>query len=88
MIMESDATRAMDSENRTYWESKLETLSRAELEKLQLRRLNESLHLAARSSHYAKCAQIGRMLREGIKSIEQIRELPFMIKDDLHQDFP
>lgn len=88
MIMESNATRAMDSENRTYWESKLETLSRAELEKLQLRRLNESLHLAARSPHYAKCAQIGRMLREGIKSIEQIRELPFTTKDDLRQDFP
>ena len=88
MIMESDATRAMDSGNRTYWESKLETLPRAELEKLQLRRLNESLHLAARSPHYAKCAQIGRMLREGIKSIEQIRELPFTTKDDLRQDFP
>ena len=71
-----------------YWEKELETLPRADLEKLQLARLMESLKVAARSPHYGKCPEIKRFLGSGLKSIEQIRELPFTTKDDLRRDFP
>jgi len=71
-----------------YWEQSLETLDRSSLEKLQLERLMNSLQLAARSPHYGRSPAIGRLLDSGIKSIDQIRDLPFTAKDDLRQDFP
>lgn len=71
-----------------YWEESLETLDRSSLEKLQAERLMQSLQMAARSPHYGKSAEIGRLLDSGIRSIEQIRDLPFTTKDDLRQDFP
>jgi len=71
-----------------YWEHSLETLDRSSLEKLQIERLTNSLQLAVRSSHYGRCPAIGRLLDSGIKSIEQIRDLPFTTKDDLRRDFP
>ncbi len=71
-----------------YWEQSLETLDRSSLEKLQIERLTNSLQLAVRSSHYGRCPAIGRLLDSGIKSIEQIRDLPFTTKDDLRRDFP
>ena len=71
-----------------YWEQSLETLDRSSLEKLQLERLMNSLQLAARSPHYGRSPAIGRLLDSGVKSIDQIRDLPFTAKDDLRQDFP
>lgn len=71
-----------------YWEQSLETLDRSSLEKLQLERLMNSLQLASRSPHYGNSLAIGRLLDSGIKSIDQIRDLPFTTKDDLRRDFP
>ena len=71
-----------------YWEESLETLDRSSLEKLQVERLMTSLQLAARSPHYGRSPAIGRLLDSGIRSIEQIRDLPFTTKDDLRRDFP
>ena len=45
-----------------YWEKELETLPRADLEKLQLERLMNSLRQAARSPYYGKCPQIAKAL--------------------------
>ncbi len=71
-----------------YWEESLETLDRSRLEKLQIERLMNSLQRAARSPHYGKSSAIKRLLDSGIRSIEEIRNLPFTTKDDLRQDFP
>ncbi len=71
-----------------YWEKELETLPRADLEKLQVARLTESLRLAARSPHYSRCERIRRALAEEMQSVEQVRDLPFTTKDDLRRDFP
>jgi len=71
-----------------YWEESLEILDRSRLEKLQVERLMKSLQRAAHSPHYAKSPAIKRLLDSGIRSIEEIRNLPFTTKDDLRQDFP
>ena len=71
-----------------YWEKELETLPRADLEKLQLERLMNSLRQAAKSPYYGKCPQIAKALSEGISSLEQFRELPFTTKATLREDYP
>ena len=71
-----------------YWEKELETLPRADLEKLQLERLMNSLRQAARAPYYGKCPQIAKALSEGISSLEQFRELPFTTKATLREDYP
>ena len=60
-----------------YWEKELERLERGNLEKLQINRLIITLQQAARAPFYDRMPQIGKLLNTGIKSIEQIRELPF-----------
>ena len=71
-----------------YWEKELEQLERRDLEHLQVERLMRSLRQAANSPHYGKAPQITRALVSGLKSIDQIGELPFTTKEDLRQDFP
>ena len=71
-----------------YWEKELETLPRADLEKLQLERLMNSLRQAARSPYYGKCPQIAKALSGGLSSLEQFRELPFTTKATLREDYP
>jgi phenylacetate-CoA ligase len=71
-----------------YWERELETLPPDSLQRLQLERLNATLRQAANSPHYGGIAQIGRFVRSGVKSLEQIGELPFTTKDELRANFP
>ena len=73
----------MDSE---FWDSEVETISRRELEKLQLVRFNRSLQRAGESAfHRGRSA--GRLPRR-IDSLEQVSELPFTTKQDLRDAFP
>ena len=71
-----------------YWENELETLDRGYLKKLQVERLTTTLKQATRSSHYGKIPALKSALASGMKSIEQIRDLPFTTKEDLRGDFP
>ena len=71
-----------------YWEKELETLERKNLEKLQVERLMKTLQQAVNSPYYGRVPEISKMLKSGMKSIEQIRELPFTTKEDLRNDFP
>ena len=66
-----------------YWDP-IETISRDELEKLQLQRLKKTIEVAVRnSSHYSQ--QIPRELRE-IRSLKDLEKLPTMKKDDIRKD--
>jgi len=71
-----------------YWNEPLETLEREELEKLQLKRLQETLHRAQASPAYKrKFKEIG--LEPGdFKSLEQVKDLPFTTKQELREEFP
>lgn len=67
----------------TYWEKDLETLSRPALEKLQLERLNRTIKQACKSPYYSN-----KLDCTPLKSIEDIRSLPFTTKQDLRDHFP
>jgi len=71
-----------------YWEKELETLDRKNLEQLQVERLMKTMKQAVNSPYYGRVPEIGKMLQSGMKSIEQIRDLPFTTKEDLRNDFP
>jgi len=71
-----------------YWENELEILERKSLERLQLERLTTSLSQAAKSPHYGRIPEISRFSQSGLKTIGQIRELPFTSKEDLRNNFP
>ena len=71
-----------------YWEKELEVLDRKNLEKLQVERLMKTLSQAVNSPYYGRIPEISKAIKSGIRSIEQIRELPFTTKEDLRNDFP
>ena len=72
-----------------YWERTLETLDRAQLEKLQLRRLRTTVRrLAANVSIYQeKFAANGFNLRR-LRSLEDVHRLPFTTAEDLRASYP
>ncbi len=65
------------------WDETLETMSRAALQNLQLQRLKDTLRRAARSPFYRERLQEAGLSPETLKSLEDIRRLPFTTKDDL-----
>ena len=71
-----------------YWEKELEVLDRKNLEKLQVERLMKTLRQAVNSPYYGRIPEIGKAIKSGIGSIDQIRELPFTTKENLRNDFP
>ncbi len=68
--------------NKEFWDEEIETIEREELEKLQLKRLNETLRRAKRSPFYKD------RLPEEIHTLEELRDLPFTTKSDLRNSFP
>ena len=71
-----------------YWEKEFETLDRKSLEALQRERLNAILRQAVNSPYYAGFPEIRRLAESGLRSVEQIRELPFTTKAQLREQFP
>jgi phenylacetate-CoA ligase len=66
-----------------YWDASIETLKAGELEKLQLERLRATLARAARSPFYASRLQEAGVSAENLKSLDEIRRVPFTTKDEL-----
>lgn len=71
-----------------FWNEEIETISRADLEKLQLERLNHTMLHAVNSPCYQD-KWAGMSIKPGeIKSLDQLREVPFTEKQDLRNGFP
>lgn len=67
----------------------VETLARADLEKLQLRRLGETIVQAHKTRFYReRLSREGFRERTGIAGFEEFRRLPFTSKDDLRTAYP
>ncbi len=64
-----------------YWDKKIETMPRAELEQYQLRLLNREIAFARRGSPYYKRVLPARELR----SVDDIRDLPFLTKQTIRE---
>jgi len=71
------------------WNRKLECLSRPELESLQLSRLQETVsRVYHKVSFYRERLDKAGMSPESIKSLSDLRRLPFTRKSDLRDNYP
>jgi phenylacetate-CoA ligase len=69
--------------------SKMETMSRKKIQELQLERLQKTVHLVYESvPYYKKKFKELHVKPEDIKTLADIRKLPFTTKDDLRQNAP
>lgn len=72
-----------------YWQEKIETISRDELKKIQLKRLKSSLkHAYNNVSMYKKRFDSLGINVDDINSLDDIKSLPFTLKDDLRDNYP
>jgi len=72
-----------------YWNQHLETLPQSELRQLQLERLREVVGYALQTPFYQKrLKKAGIVSPEDIRSLEDLKKIPFTVKDDLRQAFP
>jgi phenylacetate-CoA ligase len=75
--------------NSKYWNEKIETMPRAELEKLQLRKLKEQVkHCYEDSAFYRKKFKDAGLKPEDIKTLEDLQKIPFTVKNDLRDNYP
>ena len=75
----------MDSK---YFEPQIETMPRAELEKLQLERLKKTIEQAVNSPFYKKLYSELGITADTVKSLDDIRKLPFTTKQDMRDNYP
>jgi phenylacetate-CoA ligase len=69
-----------------FWEKEIEQLQAAELNKLQLERLNRSLARSARSRFYG--GRFGKSGPPKLRSLDELALFPFTTKEDLRSHFP
>jgi phenylacetate-CoA ligase len=73
----------------TYWNKHIETMDRSAIESLQLERLQELVTQSLKTEFYKKrLAKLGATSGQDIKSLNDLKRLPFNVKDDLRQTFP
>jgi len=71
------------------WDERYECIHRAELQQLQLERLQATVNRAARNvAFYAKQFEERAIYPEDIQSLEDIQRLPFTEKQDLRDSYP
>lgn len=72
-----------------YWNREQETMSREALGQLQLQRLRHMVGQALRTPFYQKRLHgAGIRTPDDIRSMDDIRRIPFTSKDDLRQNYP
>jgi phenylacetate-CoA ligase len=72
-----------------FWNKDIETISRQSLEQLQLQRLREIIGFALKTPFYQKrLAKAWIHSPEDVKSLADLRKIPFTTKDDLRQSYP
>ncbi|MDO5571160.1 MAG: phenylacetate--CoA ligase [Bacteroidales bacterium] len=71
-----------------YLHPELETMERAELEKYQLKRLKEVLEKVSKTPFYSKKFSEENIDIDSIKTLDDIRKLPFTTKNDLRENYP
>jgi len=75
--------------NFQYWNPEIEKMPRAELEKLQLQKLKTEIGYALRTSFYKeRLSKAGIKDQDHIKSLDDLKRIPFTTKDNLREGFP
>ena len=71
-----------------YLHKELETLTRPEIEKLQLERLKKTIHHCMNSPFYKKRFEENGLTPDDIQSLDDLRKIPFTTKQDLRDTYP
>ncbi|MCX5899254.1 MAG: phenylacetate--CoA ligase [Proteobacteria bacterium] len=71
-----------------FWDNHNETLDRGSLEKLQLSLLQQTVERAQQAPFYADIFSKNGITAAGIKSLDDLRRIPFITKDDLREHYP
>ena len=72
-----------------YWQPKIETMKREQLEELQLKRLKKTVNSVNKNVPlYAKRFKEAGIEPSGIKTLEDVKKLPFTKKNDLRDTYP
>ena len=71
-----------------YLHKELETMTRPEIEKLQLERLQKTVLHCMNSPFYKKRFEENNLKPEDIKSLDDLRKIPFTTKQDLRDTYP
>ncbi|MDD4516752.1 phenylacetate--CoA ligase [Massilibacteroides sp.] len=72
----------------TYWQAEVETMSRADLEKLQLEYLKKTIRIATNSPFYNKIFKEHHITSDSICSLDDLKKIPFTTKEDLRNNYP
>ena len=71
-----------------YWDSEIETMSRKDLEALQLKRFKETVARAAGSPYYGKLFKELNITPDSFKSLADLSKIPFTTKEQLRTTYP
>ncbi len=76
------------NDNSPFFNEKMETMTRAEIEALQLERLQATVRHCMNSPFYKKRFQEAGIKPEDIKTLDDLRRIPFTTKQDLRDTYP
>ena len=71
-----------------FWNEKIETLKKKDLEALQLKRLKKTVAQVQKVEFYRKKLHEAGASQGNIKTLEDIRRIPFTKKQDLREGYP
>ena len=71
-----------------YLHPEIETMTRPEIEKLQLARLQKTVQHCMNSPFYRKRFEENNLKPEDIKTLDDLRKIPFTTKQDLRDNYP
>ena len=71
-----------------FWDEKIELLPRQDLEALQAATLRKTIRQAVKAPFYRQAFSENGTTPEKVKSLDDLRRLPFTTKQDLRSGFP
>lgn len=74
--------------NVEYWQPELETMPRQQLEALQVEKLRRTIDICLQSPFYKRVLCERGITSDTIKTIDDVRRLPFTTKQDLRENYP
>ena len=80
--------KILPNDNNPFFDEKIETMTRAQIEALQLERLQATVQHCMNSPFYRKRFEEAGLKPEDIKTLDDIRRIPFTTKQDLRDTYP